>query len=290
MKKNNNKTKRLVTKSEIAKATGLKPISILFYLKRGLIKPTKKSDTGYYLFDKKEIIKQIEYIKELQANNFSLYEISGIFREKRLKEKLTRNIQFKRNFVILSDVATIIKGPIIQREWRSNKGRLIISSRNLFKDDKDKNYKPRLDPKFEKYIFKACIIKEKDILISVARNYMNGIKALIAGKNIKNAVFDALILKIEFKKDANISPEFFKLYIEHSDFCKEQLQNLKHGRMMPFIPIYELGKLKIPILTEKEKIEIKEMYAKNLKLLTKLRQEIKTIETTTKKKIDNLMK
>jgi MerR family Zn(II)-responsive transcriptional regulator of zntA len=64
----------MLTIGKVAQRTQVTADSIRYYEREGLIRPAKKSDSGYRLYTE-EVIRRIEFIKQAQHCGFSLAEI-----------------------------------------------------------------------------------------------------------------------------------------------------------------------------------------------------------------------
>lgn len=286
------KKEKLVTKSVIAKATGLKPVSILYYLDQKLINTVKVSDSGYQYFDKEETVNRIKLIKELQENNFSIDEIVKIFREKKKQQKELEkemNSIGHRKWVTLGDVAKIERGADLKFSWTTNEkeGPLVIISRLIFENFN--NFFRYLKPKYEKRIAKKHFVKKGDILIPLRGGTRYGTQVVICEKKLEGAVLRSDVAKIKFVKDI-ISPEFLKLYLENSSLGKRHLESLKHGRTLLLIHERTLDNLEIPVLSEDEEKKVQAIYNEKHLAIEKYKNEIKDMESTLKEELNDLLK
>jgi DNA-binding transcriptional MerR regulator len=62
---------------QLARLAGVKPDTIRFYERRGLLPPPKRTRSGYRAYDE-QALKQVRFIKKAQAIGFSLDEIKRI--------------------------------------------------------------------------------------------------------------------------------------------------------------------------------------------------------------------
>lgn len=64
------------TVAELAKQVGLKPSTIRFYIKEGLIKPIAKTESNYQIFNEATIAK-INLIQSMKKERLTLKEIKS---------------------------------------------------------------------------------------------------------------------------------------------------------------------------------------------------------------------
>ncbi|MBN1755784.1 MerR family transcriptional regulator [bacterium] len=282
----------LVTKSVIAKDTGVNPVTVLYYVEQKLIKPKVTRDSGYQYFDRQETVSKINLIRDLNKFGLKLDEIVQLFKE---KEKQHQEVEKEketiphRKFLTLGDFARIEVGPEIRLSWLTPepKERLVVNRRLIFEDFE--NFFRYLKPKYERYIAKKHIINKGDILIPLRGGTRFGTKILIADSELEGAIYDRSVAKLIYT-DRVVSPEFLKLYLEYTHLGRRQLEMLKHGRFILLIHPSELMKLEIPLLTEGEEAKVQALYKQKFLAINKYKSEISELEKGLKKGMDELLK
>lgn len=68
----------MLTVSQVAKRTGISPHTIRYYVKIGLLQPSRRPDNHYHLFSERDI-SRLQFIQNAQFIGFTLKEISSIF-------------------------------------------------------------------------------------------------------------------------------------------------------------------------------------------------------------------
>ncbi len=64
---------------QLAKLAGVKPDSVRFYERSGLLPKAERTQSGYRVYDE-AALKQLRFIKQAQALGFTLDEIKGVLR------------------------------------------------------------------------------------------------------------------------------------------------------------------------------------------------------------------
>ena len=80
--------KKLIKISELAKKAGVLISTIDFYVRQDLLKPVSFSQGNYRLFNKRESLKRLKKIKELQKNErLTIKEIVKHFKTKKYEKR-----------------------------------------------------------------------------------------------------------------------------------------------------------------------------------------------------------
>ena len=116
------------TIGQLAKAAQVNAQTLRFYERHGILKPTKRSDAKYRIYDQ-ESLRRIRFIKQAKSMGFRLNEIEGLLSlknrsvarseqvraktEEKLKEVRTRIAQLKKLERTLSKMISDCKNRVV---------------------------------------------------------------------------------------------------------------------------------------------------------------------------------